>query len=66
MKKLIESNNKVSKATKIKAAAAVILIIIFLVSFNVPLPVPEKVMTAIKVGSVAGLVYILATFKSED
>lgn len=66
MKKLIESNNKVSKATKIKAAAAVILIIIFLVSFNVALPVPEKVMTAIKIGSVAGLVYILATFKSED
>lgn len=65
MKKLIEGDKRVSKATIRKAVAAVILIILFFISFKVSLPFPE-VNTFIKVGTVAGLIYILATFRDDE
>ena len=56
MKKLIEGDKRVSKATIRKAVAAVILIILFFISFKVSLPFPDNVNTFIKVGTVAGLI----------
>lgn len=66
MKKLIEDDKRVSKATIRKAVAAVILIILFFISFKVSLPFSDNVNTFIKVGTVAGLIYILATFRGDE
>lgn len=49
MKKLIEGDKRVSKATIRKAVAAVILIILFFISFKVSLPFSDNVNTFIKV-----------------
>ena len=59
MKRLIDNEKKVSKATIRKAVAAVILIILFIISYKFHLPV-------IKIGTVAGLIYILATFRGDE
>lgn len=66
MKKLIEGDKRVSKATIRKAVVAVILIILFFISFKIHLPFPDKVTTVIKIGTVAGLIYILATFRGDE
>ena len=66
MKRLIDNEKKVSKATIRKAVAAVILIILFFISFKVSLPFSDNVNTFIKVGTVAGLIYILATFRGDE
>lgn len=66
MKRLIDNEKKVSKATIRKAVAAVILIILFFISFKFNLPFPDKITTVIKIGTVAGLIYILATFRGDE
>jgi len=66
MKRLIDNEKKVSKATIRKAVATVILIILFFISFKFHLPFPKKVTTVIKIGTVAGLIYILATFRGDE
>ncbi|MFQ8901779.1 MAG: hypothetical protein ACLR7D_07800 [Lachnospira eligens] len=43
--------------------AAVILIILFIISYKFHLPFSDRVTTVIKIGTVAGLIYILATFR---
>lgn len=66
MKRLIDNEKKVSKATIRKAVATVILIILFFISFKFHLPFSKKVTTVIKIGTVAGLIYILATFRGDE
>ena len=66
MKRLIDNEKKVSKATTRKAVAAVILIILFIISYKFHLPFSDRVTTVIKIGTVAGLIYILATFRGDE
>ena len=67
MKRLIDNEKKVSKATIRKAVAgAVILIILFIISYKFHLPFSDRVTTVIKIGTVAGLIYILATFRGDE
>ena len=66
MKRLIKKKKKVSKATIRKAVAAVILIILFIISYKFHLPFSDRVTTVIKIGTVAGLIYILATFRGDE
>lgn len=66
MKRLIDNEKKVSKATIRKAVAAVILIILFIISYKFHLPFSSRVTTVIKIGTVAGLIYILATFRGDE
>lgn len=66
MKRLIDNEKKVSKATIRKAVAAVILIILFIISYKFNLPFSDRVTTVIKIGTVAGLIYILATFRGDE
>ena len=66
MKRLIDNEKKESKATIRKAVAAVILIILFIISYKFHLPFSDRVTTVIKIGTVAGLIYILATFRGDE
>ena len=66
MKRLIDNEKKVSTATIRKAVAAVILIILFIISYKFHLPFSDRVTTVIKIGTVAGLIYILATFRGDE
>lgn len=66
MRKLINEKKGVSKKTIRKLVYTSVFLIIFLVSFNVSLPFPYLINKILKMGSLAGLIYILISLKADS
>lgn len=64
LKKLIKSDKKVSKKTTKKLICTAVFLVIFLISFNVSLPFPVIINKILKLGSLAGLIYILVSLRT--
>ena len=65
MKQLNNSNNKINKKLIRKAVVAIVLCIVMHIGFSNSLHLPMFAVHIIRIASVAGLMYILASFKMD-